>query len=110
MKSKDKMIITKILKYIDEIKIFIKGYSYERFNNDRKTVNASVFNLSQIGELAGKVSKELQEEYSNIEWRGIKALRNRIVHDYDGVNLNMVWDFLTTELSELEEKLNEIIN
>ena len=110
MKSKDKMIIIKILKYIDEIKIFIKGYSYERFSNDRKTVNASVFNLSQIGELAGKVSKELQEEYSNIEWRGIKALRNRIVHDYDGVNLNMVWDFLTTELDELEEKLNEIIN
>ena len=110
MKSKDKMIIIKILKYIDEIKIFIKGYSCERFSNDRKTVNASVFNLSQIGELAGKVSKELQEEYSNIEWRGIKALRNRIVHDYDGVNLNMVWDFLTTELDELEEKLNEIIN
>ncbi len=109
MKSKDKMIIIKILKYIDEIKIFIKGYSYERFSNDRKTVNASVFNLSQIGELAGKVSKELQEEYSNIEWRGIKALRNRIVHDYDGVNLNMVWDFLTTELDELEKKLNEII-
>ena len=110
MKSKDKIIITKILKYIDEIKIFINGYSYEKFSNDRKTINASVFNLSQIGELAGKVSEELQEEYSNIEWRGIKALRNRIVHDYDGVNLNMVWDFLTTELDELEEKLNEIIN
>ena len=110
MKSKDKMIITKILKYIDEIKIFIKGYSYEKFSNDRKTVNASVFNLSQIGELAGKVSKELQEEYSNIEWRGIKALRNRIVHDYDGVNLNMVWDFLTTELNELEENLKSVIS
>ncbi len=110
MKSKDKMIISKILKYIDEIKIFINGYSYEKFSNDRKTVNASVFNLSQIGELAGKVSKELQEEYSNIEWRGIKALRNRIVHDYDGVNLNMVWDFLTTELNELEENLKSVIS
>ncbi len=110
MKSKDKMIITKILKYIGEIKTFIDGYSYEKFSNDRKTINACVFNLSQIGELVGKVSEELQEEYSNIEWRGIKALRNRIVHDYDGVNLNMVWDFLTTELNELEEKLKEIIN
>lgn len=110
MKNKDKMIITKILKYINEIKIFINGYSYEKFSNDRKTINACVFNLSQIGELAGKVSEELQEEYPNIEWRGIKALRNRIVHDYDGVNLNMVWDFLVIELNELEEKLQEIIN
>lgn len=109
MKNKDKLVLTKILKYIDEIKIFIEGYSHEEFKNDRKTINACVFNLSQIGELAGKVSEKLQEEYSNIEWRGIKALRNRIVHDYDGVNLNMVWEFLTTELNELEEQLKEII-
>ena len=43
-----------------------------------------------------------------IEWRGIKALRNRIVHDYEGVNLNMVWDFLTNELNKLEEQLKQI--
>ena len=109
MKSKDKMVIVKILKYIEEIKMFIKDYSHEEFESDRKTINACVFDLSQIGELAGKISQELQDQYQNIEWRGIKALRNRIVHDYEGVNLNMVWEFLTTELNELEEKLNEII-
>lgn len=103
------MLLTKILKYIDEIKIFIKGFDYEEFTKDRKTINACVFYLSQIGELAGKVSEELQEEYNNIEWRGIKALRNRIVHDYDGVNLNIVWGFLTTELNNLGEQLTEII-
>ncbi len=109
MKSKDKLILTKILKYIDEIELFIEGYSYEGFKDDRKTINACVFNLSQIGELAGKVSEELQNQYKDIEWRGIKALRNRIVHDYDGVNLNMVWEFLTTELNYLEQQLKEII-
>lgn len=109
MKSKDKLILEKILKYIEEIKLFIEGYSHEEFKNDRKTINACVFNLGQIGELSGKVSEELQNQYKDIEWRGIKALRNRIVHDYDGVNLNMIWEFLTTELNELEEKLKEII-
>lgn len=109
MKSKDKLILTKILKYIEEIKLFIDGYSHEAFRNDRKTINACVFNLSQIGELAGKVSEDLQDKYSNIEWRGIKALRNRIVHDYDGVNLNMVWEFLTIELNELQKQLEEIL-
>ena len=74
-----------------------------------KTIYACVFNLSQIGEIVGKISKELQEEYPNIEWRGLRALRNRIVHDYDGVNLNMVWEFLTTELNELEEELKKIV-
>lgn len=108
MKSKDSIILAKIFKYIEEIHMFIQDYTYEKFKEDRKTINACVFNLSQIGELAGKVSEELQNQYNNIEWRGIKALRNRIVHDYEGVNLKMVWEFLTSELSKLEEQLKEI--
>lgn len=44
-----------------------------------------------------------------IEWRGLKSLRNRIVHDYDGVNLSMIWGFLDTELEELENQLKSIL-
>lgn len=58
MKDKDLIILIKIMKYIDELKLFIKGYDSERFNTDRKTINACVFDLSQIGELAGKISEE----------------------------------------------------
>lgn len=93
MKSKDKLILQKILKYINEIEEFIKDYTKEKFNNDRKTINACVFNLSQIGELVGKLSENIINENNHIEWRGIKGLRNRIVHDYEGVNLDMVWRF-----------------
>lgn len=110
MKSKDKIILMKVLKYIEEIEEFINGYSHEQFNEDRKTVNACVFNLSQIGELVGKVSEETIKENHNIEWRGLKALRNRIVHDYEGVNLNMVWGFLDTELEELKNEIQDIVN
>ncbi|MCI8485933.1 MAG: DUF86 domain-containing protein [Clostridia bacterium] len=59
MRNKDQIILKKILKYIEELKEFIAGYSYEEFKNDKKTINACVFNLSQIGELTGKVSDEL---------------------------------------------------
>ena len=58
MKDKDILILNKILKYIEEIKSFIEGYSEEAFNSDRKTISACVFNLSQIGELAGKISDD----------------------------------------------------
>ena len=110
MKSKDKIILDKILNYIQEIQEFINGYTQQEFNKDKKTINACVFNLSQIGELAGKLSKELTNRNSHIEWRGIRALRNRIVHDYDGVNWNMIWDFLTEELNDLEIQINDIVN
>ena len=91
MKSKDNIILQKILKYICEIQEFIKGYTKETFENDRKTINACVFNLSQIGELVSKLSEGFIKENEQIEWRGLKGLRNRIVHDYEGVNLDMVW-------------------
>ena len=44
-----------------------------------------------------------------IEWRGLKSLRNRIVHDYDGINLSMIWGFLTSELNDLENEIRNII-
>ena len=109
MKDKDRIILIKILNYITELKEFIKGYNQEKFNKDRKTINACVFNLSQIGELAGKVSKELVSKNPNIEWQGLKSLRNRIVHDYEGVNLTMIWGFLTEKINELNKQISEII-
>ncbi len=60
MESKDIIIINKILKYIYELYEFINGYDYGKFCNDIKTVNACVFNLSQIGELVGKISEDTQ--------------------------------------------------
>ena len=62
MKSKDEVILQKIIKYIEEIKAFIEGYKYEEFSNDKKTINACVFNLSQIGELVGKIGEETIRE------------------------------------------------
>lgn len=58
MKSKDKIILTKILKYIDELQDFINGYNYSKFKKDKKTINACVFDLSQIEELISKLSNE----------------------------------------------------
>ena len=103
MRSKDKIILQKILNYIHEIKEFIEGYTQEEFNNDRKTINACVFNLSQIGELAGKISEEVTETSHDIEWRGLRGLRNRIVHDYEGINLNMVWRIFAKRIRRIRK-------
>lgn len=62
MKNKDIIILTKILSYIKELHDFIHGYTYDTFRHDKKTINACVFNLSQIGELTGKISNELMND------------------------------------------------
>ena len=75
MKSKDKMILKKILKYIDEINEFIEGYTHEEFSKDKKTINACVFNLSQVGELAGKISEETIKENPRNWMEKIKSFK-----------------------------------
>ena len=73
MKGKDNIILTKILNYIVELKDFINGYSKEQFITDKKTINACVFNLSQIGELVGKISEETIKEYPRYWMERIKG-------------------------------------
>ena len=68
------------------------------------------FNISQIGELVKNISKETMEKYSNIEWNMIKGLRNRIVHDYEGISLKSIWYVLKNDVLELKEELQKIIN
>lgn len=87
---------------------YCKGLSYEEFCADTKLVEACVFNLSQMGELANKVDTGFAEAHPQIPWRSIYSLRNRIVHDYEGVNLQLIWEIIAGDLLSLEDKLRKI--
>ena len=83
MKNKEYISFIKMIEYIDKALKYTKNYTYEQFCNDEKTIDATVFAISQIGEFVKNISKETMRKYSNIEWNMIKGLRNRIVHDYE---------------------------
>ncbi len=72
--------------------------------------DACVFNLSQLGELAGKIDPEYRKQYEEVPWRSIYGLRNRIVHDYEGVNLRLLWEIISEDVPELIEKLNMVLS
>lgn len=72
-------------------------------------MDATVFAISQIGELVKNISKETMDKYSNIEWIVIKNLRNKIVHDYEGIKLNFIWDIITEDIKKLKCDLEDII-
>ena len=77
MKNKDNIILIKIINYIKELQEFIEGYDEEQFSKDKKTINACVFNLSQIGELVGKLSKELIKQYPRNRMARIKIFKKQ---------------------------------
>ena len=102
------MILEKIKTYATQAIQFKANAGFENFSKDAKTIAACVFNLSQIGELAGRLDYRFIETNKQIPWRKMKGMRNIIVHDYEGIQLNIVWDVLVDFLPELIEKIDNL--
>jgi uncharacterized protein with HEPN domain len=75
----------KILDYTDSL-------SFEEFIKDGKTIDAVIRNFEIIGEAANRLSEDFKDEHSNIDWHRIRGFRNRIVHNYFGIDYSIVWE------------------
>ena len=106
MKGHEKIILEKIKTYATQAIQFKGNINFEDFSKDAKTIAACVLNLSQIGELVGRLDNDFLDAHKQIPWLKIKGMRNRIVHDYEGIQLNIVWDVLVDFLPELIDKIN----
>jgi len=84
-------------------------FSFEAFLDDEKTQDAIMFNIIILGEAANRIGQEFQEEHPEIPWSSIIGTRNVIVHGYDQIKLQIVWDILTKDLPSLKNKLLSII-
>lgn len=74
-------------------------------------VEATVFNLMQLGELAKQsLSDEAKSQITTIPWQQIYGLRNRIVHGYSGVNMKIVWETVAYDIPELHKELKTIVH
>lgn len=109
MKSKDRIIIQKIITYIDDVEKYIEGLSAIEFLDDKKTITACAFTVSQIGEISKEITEETIEKYAEIPWKSIKGMRNKIVHDYENVDLSVLWGTIKNSLPDLKNKLKNII-
>jgi uncharacterized protein with HEPN domain len=108
MDNKNIQLIQKIIVYAQKILNYCHNVNEEDFITDSKLVEACVFNLIQMGELTRLISDDYMAEHSNIPWHQLRGLRNRIVHNYDGVDLSLIWDIINGDLEELVQKLSEI--
>lgn len=93
-----------MLRAIGEIESFIRGYSRAKFSNDSKTISAVIRHLEIIGEAAGKISKDAVRD-SPIGWEKITGMRHKLIHDYFGVDVGIVWETATEGLAPLKKYL-----
>jgi uncharacterized protein with HEPN domain len=110
MTGKDKILLQKIIDYIDDVFQCIHGLDFNAFLQDKKTLYACTFAISQIGELTKELSGELQNTAADIPWKSIRGMRNRIVHDYEKVDFKVLWGTIETSLPELKSQLIDLLN
>lgn len=98
-----------ILGAINKIHKYVRDLSFEEFSKNDEKKDAVVRNLEIIGEAAGKINAQLRRKYLSIEWRDIMDMRNRLIHEYFGVDFMIVWDVVKKELPILKKKIEKIV-
>jgi len=108
----DLMYLLNILEYIGKIWKYTEKVNDEEelFEiNEQMNLNASLTLLANIGENVSKITDKLKQDYSNIEWRKVIDFRNRIVHDYVGIDLAIVYEIITKDLILVKNDIENII-
>ena len=103
-----KIRISDILQCIAKIYLFTKGYSFEDFQEDEKTIDSVLRNLEIIGEAARHVPEEIRKKYPEIPWAEMLTMRNIVIHEYHGVNLGIIWQTVKEDLPPLVAPLKRI--
>lgn len=97
---------------LDECNYLIKesqNNSFENFVNNDRLSRAVCRSLEIIGEASNKIDKSLKDRYSFVTWREMSGIRNRIIHNYFGIDYDIVWDTVTTDIPQLKEWVEMII-
>ena len=105
---KDRQRLQDILDAIEAIELYSVD-TFDEFVADSKTQDAILFNLIIIGEAANRISEDFQEEYFTVPWSAMIGTRNVIVHGYDQVKLQIVWQILQRDLASLKSQIADIL-
>lgn len=109
-KRNPQLLVGDILDSAEKILEYTNDLSFEEFTQDSKTVDAVIRNFEIIGEAANRLPEEFKESYTEIDWHRIRGFRNRIVHDYFGIDYSIVWNIKETFLQNMIDMLRPISN
>ncbi|MFH1149570.1 MAG: DUF86 domain-containing protein [Actinomycetota bacterium] len=101
-------MIADIIEATEKIERYTAGLDHDAFVSDEKTIDSVARNLEIMGEAANRIPEPFKSVHPEVEWRRIVGLRNRIVHDYFDVDLEIIWEILQQELPALKKTLSSI--
>lgn len=109
MQPKDHTRLKHMMEYAEEAKNLASETTREKLVSDRKLELALTRLVEIIGEAAARVSPQIREQYPDIPWVEMTGLRNRLIHGYDAVDLDILWDILKEDLPPLIRRLRVLL-
>lgn len=108
-KRTDKDFLYDIQEAVRRIKAYTHEMTYKEFLADTRTQDAVIRNLEIIGEATKKLSVRLRNRYPSVPWKEMAGARDRLIHHYFGVDIEVVWKISITELSDLTSQIAVIL-
>jgi len=89
---------------------YLEGYDFKRFKKDYKTVDAVIRNFEILGEASRTLDDEIKNKYPEVPWREMYYLRNRVTHEYFGVDYEIIWDVAINHLPNNKLQIDAILS
>lgn len=99
-----------LIENIERVQGFVRGMSYEAFCGDEKTIFAAITCFSIIGEAAKLVPPEIKNAHDEIPWSQMTRMRNVLVHEYDHIDMEVVWSTIKEDLPSVLPKLKQLLD
>ena len=109
-KREPNLLVEDIIESGKKILAYTSNLSFEDFIKDGKTIDAVIRNFEIIGEAANRLPDNFKKNHPEIDWHRIRGFRNRIVHDYFGIDFTIVWKIKNSFLPTLISKLETLIS
>jgi len=103
-----KVYLEDVLEAIRKIREFTAGLTLDTFSQDAKTLDAVVRNLEIIGEAVKHLPDNVRARYPGLDWKKIAGLRDILIHEYFGVNVEVIWDVVQHKLPDLEKAVRAL--
>jgi uncharacterized protein with HEPN domain len=103
------MYLEDILLAMNRIAEYIEGMSFIKFKRDYKTVDAVIRNFEIIGEAAKNITSEIKEKHTEVPWAEMYLLRNKVSHEYFGIDYEIIWDVASYYLPNNKKQIEDIL-